>query len=93
MEVVMSIFTPKFELQIEKENSLLCIGCDSIKDAKKEIQWYFAHSKFRGEFTGRCYLWGNSASGRNYLNNRNADYYSIDPKTLNVEPCAIEIVY
>jgi len=83
--------TPKFELQIEKtDDRLLCIGVDSIKEAKSEI---VQAPSYCNDMTGKCYLWPNSGAGRSYFNRRDADYYHIDAKTLKIEACGIPIVY
>lgn len=87
------ITTSKFELQLEKkDNCLLCFGVNSIKEAKEQINSYL-NSDISTELTGKCLLWGNSKAGKTYLNNHNADYYLINAYNLNIEACAIPLVY
>jgi hypothetical protein len=86
------IITPKFELQLEQKNGkLLCIGVNSLKEAKENIIAYKEYNPT--EMSGKCYLWGNSAAGKNYLNSHNADYWQIDFYTLKTELCGIPIEY
>lgn len=93
-------FTPKFELQIEKPlefkekvNSVIIQGVNSIKDAEKEILWYL--NNWQPKITGKFYLWGNSQSGKSYLEKQNADYYCyfMQDGKLHRETCGTEIVY
>lgn len=63
------IRTPKFELQISKDNNRFLIqGIDSISDATN----YAADAEKKGYLF--IYLWGNSEAGKRYIDSHGADY-------------------
>jgi len=78
------IRTPKFELQLElaDESAVEIIGVNSIKEANTEI----IKNLHRTDLSGNVFLWGNNASGNNFIYNKGCDFLKLNQETKKFEP-------